>query len=261
MTKINENIFRLTIPYKDIFTTVYLIKTSVGVVVFDTATTDEDVADYIIPFIGEAGISADMLRYIFISHNHRDHAGGLKRLLQEYPDACIISRSNELKELYKDYNFILPEDNQEISKEIKVITIPGHTYDSCGILDTRTNTLITSDCLQFYGIYGSGNWACNIRLPIEHMEALDKLRNLSVDTVYMAHNYHPCGYVLCGNDKINSVLDLCIEPLRLIRDIILKNPDKNDEEIQSIFNSEDLPNVNLAVVTALRKEIDNGRFI
>ena len=260
MTKINENIFRLTIPYKDIFTTVYLIKTSKGSMVFDMATTDEDVEDYIIPFLAEAGVTDDKL-YFFVSHNHGDHAGGLKRLLQEYPDACIISRSNELKELYKDYNFIMPEDNQVLLDDLKAIAIPGHTYDSCGILDTRTNTLITGDSLQFYGIYGSGDWACNIRLPIEHMEALDKLRNLAVDTVYMAHDYHPCGYVLCGNDNINSTLDLCIEPLRFIRDIILKNPHKTDEEIRSIFNSEDLPTVNLSVVTALRKVIDEGRFI
>ena len=260
MTKINENIFRLTIPYKDIYTTVYLIKTPEGSVLFDAASTDEDTENYIIPFLKEIGVYENV-KYVFVSHKHGDHVGGLKRLVSEIPDICIISRSPVLKEEYKEYKFIFPNDNHGVSDVLRVITIPGHTEDSCGLFDTRTNTLITGDSLQFYGIYGSGDWACNIRLPIEHMEALDKLKGINIDTVYMAHEYHPCGYVLCGNDNINSTLDLCIEPLRFIRDIILENPHKTDEEIRSIFNSEDLPTVNLSVVTALRKVIDEGRFI
>lgn len=261
-TNFNKNIFRLTIPFKDVFTTVYLIKTSEGAMLFDAASTNDDVENYIIPFLNELNISVDMLKYVFISHNHRDHSGGLNKLIQEFPNACIISCSLELKELYKYCNFVLPEDNQMFFDVLKVITIPGHTYDSCGILDTRTNTLITGDCLQFYGIYGSGNWACNITLIDEHMEALDKIRTLNIDNVLMAHNYHPCGFMLSGNDNINSSLDLCIEPLLFIRDIIIRNPDLNDEEIQSIYNNfENIPTVKTAVITALRKAISDGSFI
>ena len=56
-SKINENIYRLTIPFKDIFTTVCLIKTDEGALLFDTATYDEDVENYIIPFLDELGIT------------------------------------------------------------------------------------------------------------------------------------------------------------------------------------------------------------
>lgn len=47
--KINEYIHRLTIPYKDIYTTVLFIKTEEGVVLFDTATFEEDVKEQILP--------------------------------------------------------------------------------------------------------------------------------------------------------------------------------------------------------------------
>ena len=43
VTQINENIYRLTIPYKDIFTTVYAVKTESGALLFDCASYDEDI--------------------------------------------------------------------------------------------------------------------------------------------------------------------------------------------------------------------------
>lgn len=37
VTQINEKIYRLTTAYKDIFTTVYVIKTEKGAILFDAA--------------------------------------------------------------------------------------------------------------------------------------------------------------------------------------------------------------------------------
>lgn len=260
-TKVNENIYRLTIPFKGIFTTVYLIITSEGATLFDVAANADDVENYIIPFLKEIGITSDMLKYVFISHKHGDHSGGLKRFMQEFPMVCIISQSPELKTLYENYNFILPEDNYIVSDVLQIISIPGHTKDSCAILDTRTNTLITGDSLQLYGVFGSKDWACNITLPVEHMEAINKLRNLCINEVYMAHDYHPFGYKVCGKEEINRALDLCIEPLLYIRDLILQNQDKSDEEIRSIYNnSDDIPTVSTRVIASLRTALDEDIF-
>ena len=65
--KINENIHRLTIPYKDIYTTVYTVKTDRGVLIFDSASFDEDIENYILPFLNELEITPDMIKYVFIS--------------------------------------------------------------------------------------------------------------------------------------------------------------------------------------------------
>ena len=43
--KINENIYRLTVPFFDVYTTVYFVETDEGILVFDTATYDSDVED------------------------------------------------------------------------------------------------------------------------------------------------------------------------------------------------------------------------
>jgi hypothetical protein len=38
ITQISEHIHRLTLPYKDIFTTVYTVRTPEGVLLFDAAS-------------------------------------------------------------------------------------------------------------------------------------------------------------------------------------------------------------------------------
>ena len=72
---------------KDIFTTVYTVKTDKGVLLFDAASFDTDLDAYIQPMLDELKITAEDLKYIFISHNHGDHSGGLRP---------IIERANEL---------------------------------------------------------------------------------------------------------------------------------------------------------------------
>ena len=73
LVKTNDNIYELTIPYKDIFTTVYIVRTARGALLFDTATYDSDVEEAIIPALCELGVGKGELKYIFISHNHGDH--------------------------------------------------------------------------------------------------------------------------------------------------------------------------------------------
>ena len=69
--KINENIYRLTVPFFDVYTTVYFVETDEGILVFDTATYDSDVEDYILPAIDYVGIDKEQIKYVFISHNFK----------------------------------------------------------------------------------------------------------------------------------------------------------------------------------------------
>lgn len=249
--KINENIYRLTIPYKDIYTTVYTVKTDAGVLLFDTATYDEDIVDYILPFLGELGVTSDNLKCVFISHNHGDHAGGLRELVKNFPEIRIISRSPELKEAFNGYDVFSPNDGDTVLEVLKVIAIPGHTKDSAAVYDTRTKTLITGDCLQLYGIYGSGNWGSNISLTAEHIAAIEKLRKMEIKHILTAHDYHPYGYSYEG-DTISKALDACIAPLKEIEALIIANPDTDDKEISDIYNSSDKPVIGAHVVTGVR---------
>ncbi len=254
-TKINDNTYRLTIPFSDIYTTVYLIKTDEGFILFDTATYDSDVTNYIIPFLEEIGVAKESLKYVFISHFHGDHAGGLPEIMRNYPSATIITRCDDIREQFKDYSVLMPEDGERVLDFLSVVSIPGHSLDSAGVFDNRTKTLICGDSLQLYGIYGSGNWGANISLPSEHFEAIKKLRAMDIDCIYTAHDYHPCGFCYSGKIEINRALDSCIAPLEEIMNMIKTNPEASDEEIVAAYNARKLPVIGAHVAKALRKLI------
>ncbi len=250
LTMINENLARLTLPYQDIYTTVYIVKTDNGTLLFDAASFDEDVPHYIAPALEKLGVTD--LKYIFISHNHRDHAGALAPLLKRYPSATVVSRCPRLKDKFSAYSFVAPEDGDRLLNVLQVVTVPGHTQDAAAILDTRTNTLISGDCLQLYGIFGSGKWAANITLIPEHLEAINKLRSMKIAHILTAHDYHPFGYSYEDSSTITGALDACIAPLKKVKELITQNPAASDEEIADLYNCPALPTLGAHVVTAVR---------
>lgn len=260
-TRINENICRLTVPYKDIFTTVYTVRTPQGVLLFDAASWDEDVEGYLLPFLKEAGVAPEELKYIFISHNHTDHAGGLKELLKVYPEVTVLSRSPKLHEAYAQYHCHRHEDGDKVLEVLQVVTIPGHTKDCSAILDTRTKTLISGDCLQSYGIRGSGTWAANISHPAEYVQAIEKVRKLDIERIITAHDYDPHGYRAEGKEAVSANLDACITPLRTMQQLILQYPEMDDDALQAKYNYDpQLPKIKASVIGAMRLAMAEKRI-
>ncbi len=256
----NAYTHRLVLPYKDIFTTVYIIKTQAGVVLFDAASYEPDFDTYILPALQELKIDLQMVRFVFISHHHKDHSGGLENVLKACPHAMVVSRSPILQEMYRDYNFYMPEDGDVIADVLRVVTIPGHTIDSSALLDERAKTLITGDSLQLYGIFGSEDWGSNINFPAEHLAAVEKVRTLHFETIMTAHDYHPYGHLMCGRERVEATLDACTAPLLQIKKTICEHPELDDEEARQIYNnSDEIPPVKQTVFAAMRAAIEAGR--
>ncbi len=230
------DILRIKIPYKDIYTSVFLIRTPQGDVIFDTATTDEDVEKYILPIIKEKNYN---VKYLFISHKHTDHAGGVARILREFPNLL----------------------QNELPKEMMKIPLPGHTEDSVAIFDARSKALITGDGLQLYGIYGSGKWGASITCVSEHLEALENLEKLDIENILMSHDYHPVGNCAVGKEKVKACISECRNALFAIRDEIIKNPDLSDEEIANAYNEKsNLPTVGGWVAQGVRRAINENKI-
>lgn len=255
--KITENIYRLTTSYKDIFTTVYLLIAKNGAILFDAASFDVDIDEVMAPALGELGV---VPQYVFISHNHRDHAGGLPRFAVRYPETTIVSRSPALQEKFAGHPFLFPEEGTLLLDTYRVIPIVGHTQDSAALLDTRTNTLVTGDCLQLWGICGSEDWASNINFPTEHWQALEKLEKMPLSAIYTAHDYYPMGYFATG-EAVARYIAACREPLLRVKALIAENPTASDAEIRILYNAtEGIPTIREAVVKAVRKSVDEGAF-
>ncbi len=253
LSQITDCIYRLTIPFLDIYTTVFVIKTSEGIVLYDTATYPEDVDNYIIPALYKIQSDIDRIAYVVLSHSHRDHAGGLERLLELFTDTIIVTGSNDIKEKYPDHKCLMPEDGQMLTESLRMIRIPGHASDCIGLFEESTKTLLSGDSLQLYGIFGSGKWGANIRTPLTHIEAVDKLKALAPATIVASHDYHPYGYLAQGRENIEKYLEACEEALYNIRDQIAQNPDKSVEELAESYNSTGkLPTVGEHVFKAVR---------
>ena len=255
ITQLTPYITAIRVPFIDIFTTVFLVKTESGNLLFDTATYDSDVTDIILPALAECGVNGAELSAVFISHPHRDHAGGLAALLARYPDLCVIAGSNALARSQTIRNLQIGRDGDVILGDLRIVSLPGHTTDAIALLDTRTNTLLSGDGLQLFGIYGSGPWGANISFPKAHLSALDRIAALELSAVYPAHDYHPVGDAYVGKEAISRALDACREPLFAIRDMIKGDPDATDAQLAARYNGQGLPTVGSHVFAAVRRDL------
>lgn len=251
---INENIARLTTPYKDIFTTVYAVKTPEGALLFDAASYDTDAEAYMLPFLKEQGIAEDQLKYIFISHPHSDHAGGLGALKKHFPKAQVVCGSAAIERIQPGIAYQVANDGDVLLGVLQAVAIPGHTRDSMALLDLRTHTLISGDCLQMRGIYGSGKWGANISFPAEHLKAVEKLRGMEIDQLVTAHDYEPLGYRCDDRETVQKALDACEEPLKILSALIAEHPDWTDAQICAHYmDTYQWPTLGEHVVAAVRK--------
>ena len=150
------------------------------------------------------------------------------------------------------------EDGDEFLDVFRVVTVPGHSADSCAVLDTRTNTLISGDCLQAFGIFGSGNWASNITLIPEHFAALDKLDGMRIDTLLTAHDYHPYGWRADGETAVKAYVDACRQALNTIKKLVLDERGLDDETVCKEFEALGNPHLGTRIPAAMRAALASG---
>lgn len=246
LEKITQDIIRIKVPFADIYTTVFIVTAPSGVVLFDTACKISDVDGYIAPAFEKLNLKPD---FVFISHNHNDHSGGLQRVVELYPEARVVSDNPDLQEKYGCQKLEDPA--------LQKISIPGHTPDAMGLLDTRTGTLLSGDCLQAYGIYGRGPWGSAIRQIGSHFEAVDQLQEKALNTIVTAHDYHPFEAII-EKQQIPAFLAACKEALVKVQQIVAAQPELPDEELVAICNSRGLPRIDHRVIAGIRIAMENG---
>lgn len=203
MEKLDNGIYRIKVPFEDLFTTVYVYICDDGVALIDSATYPDDVDKYIIPQLNEAGIAKEQIKYLVLTHNHGDHMGGIYRLSQAFSDAyiCATFETDFSKKLFLT-------DGQEIIGNLKTVLLPGHTEHSAGYFDKKTKTLLSGDCLQLAGV---GKYRSGIGHPKQYIESIEKLKNMDIKRIVAAHDYDPLGSIAEGENEVKNYLDKCIE--------------------------------------------------
>ena len=188
--KETDSIYRLRVPFEDLYTSVFLVRAGNDAVLVDCATTAYDVDEVIIPALSELGYSLDKLKALVLTHIHGDHAGGLERILELLPNIEIVA------------------DAREIFEGVSTYPLPGHTLDMIGVLDLRTGTLISGDGLQGAGV---GKYRCSVKSEDIYFETIDRIRNdTRITNILFSHAYEPWNEdSVHGRKRINDCLDDC----------------------------------------------------
>lgn len=200
--KLCENLYRIKVPFEDIYTTVYVAVYEGGAIIIDSATFASDVDNYILPALSELGLNADNVKYLLLTHSHGDHSGGIARLFELFPEA-------EIKVACK---ISLPQhsslaDNEILLGNLKAIYLPGHTADTVGFYDISTKTLLSGDCLPLNGVSKYRGKPARLDL---YKESIAKLKRMNIERIVAAHEYDPLGSIAEGADAVNRYLDMCL---------------------------------------------------
>lgn len=193
-----SGISRLKIPFDNIYTSVFLIKADCGLTLVDCATTKIDVDEYIVPALFALGFKLCDISKVIITHNHSDHSGGLKRLLELYPNLTVVNTISD------------------VGDDILIYPMPGHTTDFLGVLDQRTGTLISGDGLQGAGV---DKYRCSLATNSGYLETLEKIKqDERVKNILFSHAYEPwnCDFIL-GRRSVLECIEECKKYIGEIR--------------------------------------------
>lgn len=202
---IDKGIYRLKVPFEDIFTTVYGVLGRDGeLMLIDSATYPEDFEEYILPFIKELG--GGRADYLLLSHSHSDHAGGAKALSEALPKVKIGASFETGFE-----NGFLLKDGDVFLNRLAAVFLPGHSKNSFGFFDLETKTLLSADCLQLKGI---GKYRSGIGYPLLYKSSIEKLKTMDIERIVAAHEYDPLGSMAVGKEAVKAYLDACLEEVK-----------------------------------------------
>ena len=185
---ITENIMRLKVPFENIYTAVFLVKTDDGMMLIDAAAGERDVNEVILPALLEC-TALDEIKYLLCTHLHGDHGGGIRFLLPHLKNAKVAAASRRAIELYGEENVQIIRDG-DILMSLEVLHLPGHSADAVAVLDRRTMTLISGDAVQLYGITRYG---CGVGMPDAYRNSLMRLYELPLAMIVASHEYYPLG--------------------------------------------------------------------
>ncbi len=195
--KCNDGIYLIKIPFEDLYTASFILCQGTDAVILDSGASDRDAQMYIIPEVQRLGVQ---VKHLIFSHGHGDHMGGINALRRAFPEAAVG------KCLPADDSILPLQDGKMLLHRYQLLHLPGHSADSMAVLDTKTGTLLTGDCLQLWGI---GKYRNGISHKRAYLESIRRVRSLGAAHIIAAHAYDPLGQFAHGREEVNAYLDEC----------------------------------------------------
>lgn len=79
---------------------------------------------------------------------------------------------------------------------LRAVALFGHTDDSFGFLDERTNSLLSGDAVQLWGV---GDYGVNAEEPKAYLATHEKLLKMPIENIFSSHAYDFLGIRAVGN--------------------------------------------------------------
>jgi len=135
--------------------------------------------DYVLsrlPFIS-TGVGKKPVEMVILTHNHFDHAGGLRKVIEKYnPEVCAFSNSEGVTRLLGAGEYLKIGD-----RAFEVIPVTAHSNDSICLYSSDDKTLFSGDTpLNIKSPGGS--------YPISFVNSLERLASLDIEIIYSGHD-------------------------------------------------------------------------
>ncbi len=193
-----KEITRIRLCSGDVRTCVFLVKNGGNdeFTLIDGGFDEHNVVNQLLPCLQQLGVPLLKVRRLFLTHSHGDHIDGLPMLLPLIPNVEIYAHESIAVRTHTLTDGMLIGD-------IKAVYMPGHTMDGFGFLDVRTNSLISGDGLQLWGIERFGVGA---DLPKEYLQTHDKLLSMDICNIFSSHSYDFLGERAVGDENCKKYI-------------------------------------------------------
>ncbi len=230
-------ISRIRVPLGQSYTSVFCIRCGNDYVLFDCGKDAHAVTAYVIPALEAEGITPAEL---ILSHAHVGHWGGADTLLLRYPDLRVHATEETFALISLDPSLeperIRTVDGGAVLRScLEIVRLPGHTADSIGVLDHRTQTLLTADALQLWGTASQG---LSLDRPEDYLATVTWIEKLLIHQIITSHEFLPFGNMADGEEAIAAYLAECRFALQELTAFTLARRGTDVEEILGEFAKE-----------------------
>ncbi|MFW9825739.1 MAG: MBL fold metallo-hydrolase [Candidatus Thorarchaeota archaeon] len=220
----------------------------------DTGTSNE--VDSFLNYLQTIGI--DHLDYIFSTHVHVDHIGGVKRLSTQFPESKIVvsnfyqnlpetefaKKNSDLAE-YHDYleqnlknrvRYVREGDFISLDDlKLEIYNAPGHTPEHIAILDRKNMNLFPGDSLGGHHL-GTGFSRPSAYPPYFNHESYSKtVKKLSqidnLKSVSLAH------FGVATGPEVQEVFKISENVFKAYKDTVVESYQKYNGDLNSIINA------------------------